>query len=298
MKIKYMEKVFIRIILLVIFFALFNINKSFALTTKEEVREYVSLVEENFQKDLKDNNMKDGRIHFGSYFCDRDKNKKYISCSSSMIPESLPDNYYQMEDTVKEVFREYFDKNLDFNLSDEERIVDYIITGGSTYTRAENYKYGDDIEGIIGAIVFPASEKTIWAKDTYNVVFGEIYNKKTKDILKIDGYATKDYYIHLKMQDGKYVITYLDTVPEGYYDFVERMKNHDIDLENLNYAELINSKTTTEVIAEAVQKENFEIENVVKTKSQINFVVILICSFGIIGTTFMNIKCIKKLKRK
>lgn len=69
-----------------------------------------------------------------------------------------------------------------------------------------------------------------------------------------------------------------------------------IDLENIDYESLINSKSTTEIIAEAVEKENFEIENVVKTKSQINIAVIASCIFGILLIVSINLKVILKKK--
>ncbi len=287
-----------KILLIISVFYLFNTNKAFALTSKEEVDEYIRIVEEDFKSKLKENKMKDGRFSFYPYNVYGIDGRKYFSNNCSMIPDNLSEDYYQMEDTVKEVFKEYFDKNLDTSLPDEERLVAYIVTGGNyLYTRQENYKYGDDIEARVGAIVFPASENSVWEKDCEKV-YAQEYSKKLGGMFEIDGYATEDYYIHLKMQDGKYIITYLDTIPEGFQDFVERMKTHGIDLENLNYEELINSKSTTEIIAEAVQKENFETKNIIKTKSRINILVIVVCSLGIILTLFINIKCIKKLKKK
>lgn len=285
-------KLFTKVIIIVAIFSLFNINKCYALTSKEDVKEYIRIVDEDFQTKLKENKMKDGRIFFSAYNVYGVDGRKYFSYHNPMIPDNFDDNYYQMEDTVKKVFKEYFDRNLDENLPDEERLMDYIITEGDClYTKKENYKDGDDIEAKVGAIVFPASENTVWSKKCEKVYARE-YSKKIGGMFEIEGYATESYYIHLKEQDGKYQITYLDTIPEGFSDFVERMKAHGIDLENIDYAELINGKSTTEIIAEAVEKENFEIENVIKTKSQINIVIISICALGIIVIISINIKLV------
>lgn len=287
---------FIKIIVIIAIITLLNVNKSYALTSKQDVCEYTKIVKEDFQDKLKENKMKDGRIFFYAYNVYGVDGRKYFSYRNPMIPDNFDDNYYQMEDTVKTVFKEYFDKNLDENLPDEERLIDYIVTGGDClYTKKENYKDGDDIEAKVGAIVFPASENTVWSKKCEKVYARE-YSKKIGEMFEIEGYVTEDYYIHLKNQDGKYTITYLDTLPEGFANFVERMKKHGIDLENIDYAELINSKSTTEIIAEAVEKENFESENVIRTKSQINIVVISICVLGIILTIILNLKVILKKK--
>ncbi len=83
-------------------------------------------------------------------------------------------------------------------------------------------------------------------------------------------------------------------MPEGYDDYVARMKARGIDLENINYAELINSKTETELIAESVEVENFEMGNVIEVKSNINATVVIICSLGLITTLGLTIKRINK----
>lgn len=284
----------IKIVTIIAIITLLNINKSYAITTKHDVNKYIKTVEENFQDTLKEDKMKDGRLYFYVHNVYGIDGRKYFSYSNTMIPAGFDENYYQMEDTVKTVFKEYFDKNLNENLPDEERLVDYIVTGGdSLYTKKENYNDGDDIEAKVGAIVFPASENTVWSKK-YEKVIGYEYSKKTGEKIEIQGYATEDYYIHLKNKNGKYVITYLDTVPEGYEEFVEKMKTHGIDLENLDCAKLINSKSTTEIIAEAIEKENFESENIINTKAQLNMVVILCCILGIILIIIINIKLILK----
>lgn len=290
----------IKLITIISIITLLNVNESYAITSKQDVNEYIKIVEENFQDILKEDKMKDGRIFFSTYNVYGIDGRKYFSYHNPMTPDGFDDNYYQMEDTIKKVFKEYFDKNLNEKLSDEERLIDYIVTGGDClYTKKENYKYGDDIEAKVGAIVFPASENTVWSKKCEKVVGKEYgYGKNEGKIVEIEGYATEDYYIHLKMQDEKYIITYLDTVPEGFSDFVERMKTHGIDLENIDYAKLINSKSETEIIAEAVQKENFEAEKIIKTKSRINLFVISVCSFGIIVIIIVNINYIKKLKKR
>ena len=96
------------------------------------------------------------------------------------------------------------------------------------------------------------------------------------------------------MQDGKYNVSYIGNMPEGFDDYVERMKARGIDLENIDYAELINSKTETELIAESVQVENFEMENVINTKSNINIAIIIICSLGLTLTIILAVKRIKQ----
>lgn len=108
----------------------------------------------------------------------------------------------------------------------------------------------------------------------------------------------EDYENIIQECNDLYEVAFIDTMPEGYSDFVERMKTHGIDLENIDYAKLINSKSETEIIAEAVQKENFEAEKIIKTKSRINLFVISVCSFGIIVIIIVNINYIKKLKKR
>lgn len=303
-----MKKILIKLFIFVILLTLFNASKCYAISSKEDIEIFKEYREDYRQKQMKKGfqgrEYKDAIYWFKAEpkTIDSETGKIYYGDGIGWGRLSPNKGDLWFENLIIELFTEYFDKNLSENLTDEERLLGYFISNCFPYTRGENFKDGDDIEIKISAFVLPASEKTIWAKNkekVYAATYGKGYcleNNEPKVIL--EGYNTDEYYIRFSKQNEKYEVAFIDTMPEGYSDFVERMKTHGIDLENIDYAKLINSKSETEIIAEAVQKENFEAEKIIKTKSRINLFVISVCSFGIIVIIIVNINYIKKLKKR
>lgn len=301
---KILTKTFLLIIVLLV---LLNINKCYAISSKEDIEIFKEYIEDWKQEELRKENFQGVKYKDIIYYfsaspkhIDSETGKvSYDDGIGSWIMSPNTDDL-KFNHFVEDLFTEYFNKNLDENLPDEERLLGYSISDCFPYTREELFKDGDDIEIKIKAFVLPASEKTVWAKNKekiYAATYRKGYyleNYEPKVVL--EGYYTDEYYIRFSKQNGKYEVAFIDTLPEGFQDFVERMKTHGVDLENLDYAELINSKPTTEIIAEAAEKENFEVENVIKTKAQINISVITICILGILFTVFLNLKIIFKRK--
>ncbi len=298
MKIENMKSLFIKVIVIILLFTLINVNNSYAITTKEDIELYKEYLEEYRKKEMKKGfqgtEYKDAIYYVSASkkAIDSETGEEYIASSFGGGISSEKEGGLEFYHLIMDLFKVYFDKNLDESLPDEERLLDYFISGIFPYTREENFKYGDDIEIKISAFVIPASEKTIWAKNKEKVYTGAYQNYKLK--VALEGYNTDEYYMHFKMQDGKYNVSYIGNMPEGFDDYVERMKARGIDLENIDYAELINSKTETELIAESVQVENFEMENVINTKSNINIATIIICSLGLTLTIILAVKRIKQ----
>ena len=193
-------------------------------------------------------------------------------------------NEYFEHDLEEKFFREYFDKFLDESLPEEERIVDYFFC----QDYVDNlYPSEDKIYASASAYVFPASENTVWAKEGVKVRTHPLMPHILSDGRKIflEGYLTEKYYYNIEKIDGEYQVTYWNTVPEGYDDYIERMKSHGIDLENIDFAELTHSKSLKEVYAEKAEKKKISAE---KTKeiSNIRSGIIVICLFGILTIVF------------
>jgi len=298
MRTKNIKSLFIKVMVIILLLTIINVNYSYATTSKEDIEVFKECLENYKQKEMKKGfggvQYKDAIYYVSG--SPKAKNsetgEEYISTSYGAGICSEEENGLAYYHLIIDIFEDYFDKYLDENLPDEERLLDYFVSGIFPYTREENFKDGDDIEIKIRAFVIPASEKTVWAKNKEKVYVGAYENYKLK--VALEGYNTDEYYVHFKKQDGKYNVSYIDTMPEGYDDYVARMKARGIDLENINYAELINSKTETELIAESVEVENFEIGNVIEVKSNINATVVIICSLGLIATLGLTIKRIKK----
>lgn len=286
MKIENIKKLVVKILFIILLFTLINVNNCYGINTKEDIEDFKKYFEEYKQKEMK-KGFKGTEYKDAIYYVvgskkgiDSETGKEYINSGVNGGILSEKEDGLKFYHLIIDLFKEYFDRNLDENLPNEERLLDYFISGIFPYTREENFKHGDDIEIKISAFVIPASEKTIWAKDKEKLYAGVYDNTDLK--VTLEGYNTEEYYVHFKMQDGKYNVSYFGNIPEGFEDYVQRMKVRGIDLENISYAELINSKTETELIAESVEVENFEMEKVISTKSNINAVVIVICSLGLI----------------
>lgn len=163
------------------------------------------------------------------------------------------DNFMKMEDHIENVAKEYFEK---FKKSENEldKIKSFLVSSSSTYTRDYEYKEKDDIEGRVSVLVVPESNNSNWL-DNAKKAHIKIFNKNTNDFIEADMFLLT-LYVHLVWENDKYVIKYIDDYPEGYSEYVARMKENGIDVENINYAELINAKETKQQeIIEAEKKE-------------------------------------------
>lgn len=188
------------------------------------------------------------------------------------------------------MFSEYFNQYLGENLPEEERLVDYLLTNSFIYTRRENYKDGDDIEVCLTAYVFPASSKTVWSKDK-KIMELEYYDEKTSERKHLEGYFTDRYYLRLVKENDKYVIKFMDNLPEGYSEFVQRIKDKTgLDLENINYADFTNAKSKTEVIADAAEKSKLESSKKLEAEKlfeeRVSLIIASICTFLIVVIMF------------
>lgn len=290
-------KKIIFIIFITFILILINSDTIYAVSSKEEIDRVKELIEEQAKKDIKRFNYTEYRCYVmgGKLLTDSKTGKKYPSSFAGASRSSNNSEVFKLEDIAVKAFKEYFDRYLTENVTKEERLVDYFVGYNFPYTRQENYKDGDDIEFKISAFVCPASEDTIWAENKEKVYVGQ-YDKSIEDFVIVEGYNTEEYYLHLVYEDGKYVIKYIDTKPEGYDDFVERMKTHGIDLENMNYAELINAKSEKEIIAESAETYKLEAPNSNVSVEKINVVIVSIFSFLILVTLFMYLKNFKSRK--
>lgn len=259
---KYCKKI---ILIFCMLFAIFTINKCYAISSKEDVEYFIEYRNSELEKQIK----KEG-YEYGNWYADG--TVRLLPDKSEVILDNI----------VEEVFREYFDKYLTEEVSDEERLYDYIIDSNFVYTRKENYKDGDDIEAKFVLCVFPAFEDSNWSKDK-DVQTLKTYDKNKDSMISIEGYFTDSYYIRLSKENDEYVIKFMDSLPEGFSEFVEKVKSEvGLDLENINYADFINAKSQTEIIAEAVEKEDLNSGQTINVeeneiKDRVSFTIIMVC---------------------
>lgn len=282
-----MMKYFIRIIFIISILLCFSftIDKCYAISSKEEVEEFRKYQEKDIESQLKKDNYKYGRYMISA--CKLEINSETgEELKIFGVGAKYSDKEFLLDNIVEEVFKKYFDKYLDENLPENERLVDYLIAGLSIYTREENYNDGDDIEAEISAYVFPAIQESNWAENN-KLVKLEYYNYLDKNMHMLEGYFSDSYYIRLVKENGEYVIKFMDTLPEGYSEFVEKVKNEvGLDLENINYADFINAKSETEIIAEVAKEAKLEgatIENNEEIiENRISLIVSAICALLIV----------------
>lgn len=280
---KYIKFTFI---ILILFFLSFTINKSYAISSKEEIESFRKYQEKHLQEKLKEEkSAKAIKMSFGGCcsYIDEENGKTHTYINPEGYQYSSNEDEFLIDNIIEETFKEYFNKYLDDNLPDDERLIDYIITNCFIYTRKENYKDGDDIEAKVGVYVFPSSENTIWAKDKEITELKYFENNKE---VNLQGYLIDGYYIRLVKENDKYVIKFIDIYPEGYSEFVQKVKEKTgLDLENINYADFTNAKSKTEIIAEAAEKENLEsanIDNKEIAKDKISILIASICTVLIV----------------
>lgn len=108
------------------------------------------------------------------------------------------------------------------------------------------------------------------------------------------GYQVPDYYIRMSKIDGEYQIVYIDFVPEGYEEYVQKMKDKGIDVENLDLEKLLNNEyqETTEITEQNGEVQEFKAEKsevIEKTSRKIT----LFCGVMIVVSLAIYIKKIK-----
>lgn len=294
-----MRKYCTRIILIFcVLCATFTINKCYAISSREEVEYFREYKDKEFSKELKKEGYKYGRWHVAGGEITTDDIKSLFISNSMSNDESE----YLLNDIIEEIFKKYFDKYLTEEVSDEERLNDYIISNTFIYTKKENYQDGDDIEADLRVYVFPASENSTWSQDK-QILKCEYYDKEQEEKLCLEGYLTEKYYIRLSKENDEYVIKFMDSLPEGFHEFVEKIKTEvGLDLENINYADFINAKSQTEIIAESVETENLNSSLTVSQeestiKDRVSLVIIITCGiliFAIVSSYFRYLNKIKK----
>lgn len=127
----------------------------------------------------------------------------------------------------------------------------------------------------------------------------EYYDEKTQERKSLEGYFTDRYYLRLVKENDKYVIKFMDNLPEGYEEFVQRIKDKTgLDLENINYADFTNAKSKTEVIADAAEKSRLESSKKQEAEelfeNRVSLIIASICTFLIVVIMFNYFRYLRK----
>ena len=113
-------------------------------------------------------------------------------------------------------------------------------------------------------------------------------------IIEIEGYTTA-VYIRLVWENDKYVVKFIDNKPEGYDEYVARMKEHGIDVENIDYPSLINAKVDIKEEIQAAEKKEFNSKQT--AISFMNKIIITVCGVLIFLIIMINFMINKKVKK-
>lgn len=202
-------------------------------------------------------------------------------------------NYAKMQDYVQESVGEYFKQYLSSE-NEKEKLKGYYLGSQSIYTREYEYKEYDDIEARITLFFVPESNNSKWCENAKKA-YTELYHKENKEFVEIDGFSTR-VYVRLVWENGKYVVKFMDTKPEGYDEYVARMKEHGIDVENIDYPSLINAEENVQKEIQEAEKKEFETKQTII--GSINKVIVSIFWGLIVIIVLINVVISKKNKRK
>lgn len=201
-------------------------------------------------------------------------------------------NYAKMQDYVQESVGEYFKQYLSSE-NEKEKLKGYYLGSQSIYTREYEYKEYDDIEARITVFFVPESNNSKWCENAKKA-YTKLYHKENKEFVEIDGFSTS-VYVRLVWEDNKYVVKFMDNKPEGYDEYVARMKEHGIDVENIDYPSLINAEENVQKEIQEAEKKEFETRQT--AIGSINKVIIAVFFALILIILLINIFINKKNKR-
>ncbi len=192
----------------------------------------------------------------------------------------------EVQEEAEKVFQEWLNQYTAKTASEEERLKIYYLTNCSCFSTYEAFQAGGDIVVKMGALVYPVSENSKWAQ------YEKHEYENPKDGI---GYYVPDYYMRMSKVDGEYKIVYMDFVPEGYDEYVQKMKEKGIDVENLDLKEILTQEAEekTEVIEQNAETQNLTAENKIVEKTSLG--ITLVCGVIIIGCfIYLARKCIRR----
>lgn len=229
-----------------------NLEEKFKLL--EDVRKEI---EEKASKELKPWRGQQYKYIRASFSGNKDKDGIYCFTNCGYKSNIVYDNYAQMSDYIYEITKEYFNQYL-ITENEKEKMKGFFITEYFPYTRDTEYSEKKDIEGKVTIFFVPEVKSSKWC-DYADKAYTKIYSEKNKEFIEINGYYTH-IYVRLIWENDKYVIGFIDSKPEGYDEFVARMKDHGIDVENIDYPSLINAKTDIKEEIQVAEKKEFDVK--------------------------------------
>lgn len=247
-------------------------------------------LEKEFLKSLTPYRGKEYKYARTTFSIQKDENGKYFISSGGGGSAYLEyNNYIKMLDYIYESTEEHFDQYLNTE-NEKEKLKGFLITNYFPYTRENEYTDQKDIEGKVTLFFVPEVKSSKWCEFAEKA-YTKIYNKDINDYIQIDGYFT-EIYIRLVWENDRYVIKFIDNKPEGYDEFVARMKEHGIDVENIDYPSLINANADVKQEIQAAEKKQFDTR-----QTEINILnnwIIAVCTTMIILIIMINIIINKK----
>lgn len=284
------------IILISIAFYMIGNLKVYAEENLEEKFKLLDECREEYEKSLmnESGSWRDKKyIYANGYLSGTLDDNKVIQYTSFWGNAGLEYNaYYKMQEYVEDYTEKHFEQYLTTN-NENERLNGYFFIRHSIYTREYEYEEYDDIEAKVTMFLVPESNDSKWCENAKKSHI-KLYHKKSEEFVEIDGYSIS-VYVRLVWEDDKYVIKFMDTKPEGYDEYVARMKEHGIDVENIDYASLINAEENVQKEIQEAEKKEFDAKQTVI--GNINKVIVAVFGGLIILIILINIFINKKSKR-
>lgn len=195
----------------------------------------------------------------------------------------------------KKVFEDWLKEQTLDTVNEDERIKeDFDIDSyGICYENSSDDSYkpfelGDEIYVHIGALVSPVNPESEYWKNFEKV-----------EIAGIPAKYRIMYYIKMTQVEGEeYKITYMETVPEGYEEYIQRMNDMGIDIENMNFDEYFEfeyedaNEPETQTKMQEVQTKEYKAEN--KIVENTSFAISIFCAIMIVVCFAVYIKNLRK----
>lgn len=182
------------------------------------------------------------------------------------------------------VFENWLKEQTLDTVSEDERITEDFDIDSYSSCNTKTFELGDEIYIYTSALVTPVNPESEYWKSFEKVEIAGIPAK----------YRMK-YYIKMTQIEGEdYKITYMGEVPDGYEEYVQRMNDMGIDIENMNFDEYFEFEyeDENETKLQEVQTKEYKAEN--KIVENTSFAISILCAIMIVICFAVYIKNLKK----
>ncbi len=186
------------------------------------------------------------------------------------------------------VFENWLKEQTLDTVSEDERITEDFQIDSYGPCNTKTFELGDEIYIHIGALVTPVNPESEYWKNFEKVEFPQIPAK-----------YRMMYYVKMTQIEGEdYKITYMSDVPDGYEEYVKRMNDMEIDIENMNFDEYFSfeyedeKEPETQTRVQEVSAKEYKSEN--KIVENTSLAISIFCALMIVVCFAVYIKNLRK----